>query len=135
MRVRYEGMSEATNAAVLAAMKVDMQKYQRTGGGNASLEGWARSSEWAHDTGVDIGRAMEGQWKELFEEVKMEEAMRQALQDNESGRTMGPSPVVQLSVGKKLAEEEVQHLTRENRELEETCIGAAICASVFCHND
>ena len=32
----------------------------------ATLENWARGSEWARDTGVDIARATEGKWRELF---------------------------------------------------------------------
>jgi hypothetical protein len=37
----------------------------------ATLENWARGSEWARDTGVDIARATEGKWRELFEEVAL----------------------------------------------------------------
>lgn len=113
-------MSEETNAAVLADMKLDMQQYRRVAGAGSTLKEWARTSDWAHDTGVDIGRATTGKWKELFEEVTMDEAMREALADNTSAS--GPSPVATLNAAKKLAEEQCQLLSAENDQLESDCL-------------
>ena len=51
-----------------------------------------------------------GKWLELFEEVTLEEAMRDSLLYAKPGE---PSLVVQLHASKKLAQEQCQELAQE----------------------
>ena len=77
--IAMEREAGITNDACHASMKEDMRAFRQNAGSDASLVHWAEESVWARDTGVDIERAMGGKWKELFEEVVLEEAMRDSL--------------------------------------------------------
>ena len=115
-------MAGFTNDHIYRAMREDMRCYRQrcaAAGIEPTLERWSAESEWARDTGGEAGlaRAQVGKWRELFEEVSLEDAMRDSLQEAEAGGA--PSLVIQLHASKQLAQQQCQLLVHQNAELKE----------------